>query len=364
MKIIQIVPHPPTHLGGISTYSLKLAEELLKTYGIFTEFIIYESCFQDFPQPIESEINGFPITILPEETIEAVLSFLGKTYFQGIILHYHQPRSGRFSHLFWLFKALQSAIKLNKCPLLVIFHELSLTFSVRNIEVFHPLRLLAGRGIAKTANTIVTPSAGFQTLLSKWVHHPIQCLPIISNIGEPQNVPPLEQRKRRIIIFGREYSRDRVYKKYLQELILCCNILEIEEIYDVGSPGIDLPKLDKISLVDVGEQPSEVVSQLMLTSLAGFFDYSHSPGDWGKSGIFAAYCAHGLIPISTSYNPTEATGLKLNKHYVVANQQLKNMENMQLQSIADNAFQWYVTHNLSEHARIFATSLKQELAEK
>ncbi len=363
MKIIQLVPHPPTHLGGISTYSLKLAEELFREYGIFTSFIIYDSGFQDFPIPIESEISGFPITILSKESPNCILSLLSKYHFQAILLHYHQPRSGRFSNLYWLFQSLQSP-SINKLKLLVIFHELSLTFSVKNIEIFHFLRFLAGRGIAKTADTIVTASGGFQTLLAKWTKHPIKCLPVISNIGEPEDIPTLAERESRMIVFGREYSRERIYKKYLKELLLCCEILQIKEIYDVGSPGVKLPKLNEISIVDVGEKPSEIVSQLMLTSLAGFFDYSHCPGDLGKSGIFATYCAHGLIPISSVYNPSESTGLSLNKHYVVASNQLKNMDYMDLQSIADNAFNWYKNHNIAEHARVFATSLKKKIAEK
>ena len=364
MKVIQLVPHPPTHFGGISTYSLKLAEALFQEHGIFTEFIIYESSFQNFPIPIETEIKGFPITILSEETPKGCLSLLTEQNFPAIILHYHQPASGRFSSLYWLLKGLQLATALHKFPLIVIFHELSLTFSVRNIKIFHPLRLLAGRGIARTADTIVTASAGFQDLVSKWVKHPVKCLSVISNIGEPENVPILEERKRRMIIFGREYSRERVYKKYLREVLLCCENLKIEEIYDIGSPGVKLPNLNEIRIVDIGEQPPEVVSQLMLTSLAGFFDYSHCPGDLGKSGIFAAYCAHGLIPISSVYNPSESTGLSLNKHYVIANEQLKNMDYIHLQSIADNAFNWYSNHNIAEHTKIFATSLKKELAEK
>ncbi len=357
MKIIQIVPHPPTHFGGISTYSLKLAEELFKMYGIFTDFIIYDPAFQNFPTPIESEINGFPITILPEKTPEAVLYFLAKNNCKAIILHYNQPSSDRFSSLYWLFKALQFTVKENKFKLVVIFHELSYHFSARNIEIFHPLRLFAGRGIARNADSIITASAGFQAMLSKWVKHPVKCMPVISNIGEPEHALPLKERKRRMIIFGREYSRDRVYKKYLKEVLLCCKILKIEEIYDVGSPGVKLPKLNEIRIVDIGEQPPEVVSQLMLTSLAGFFDYSHCPGDLGKSGIFAAYCAHGLIPISSAYNPSETTGLEINKHYVIAHEQLKNLNLMQLQSIVDNARKWYGNHSLIEHTKLIASSL-------
>ena len=38
MNIIQLVPKLQTYGDGIGDYSLKLAEELLKDYGIFTQF--------------------------------------------------------------------------------------------------------------------------------------------------------------------------------------------------------------------------------------------------------------------------------------------------------------------------------------
>jgi hypothetical protein len=107
----------------------------------------------------------------------------------------------------------------------------------------------------------------------------------------------------------------------------------------------------------MGFQPSEVISDLMLNSLAGFLDYSAYPGSLGKSTIFAAYCTHGVIPVLSRYNPSEADGIEINQHYVVPDAHLENLTLEQLQVISDNVTQWYRSHTLSETTKIFASHL-------
>ena len=362
MKIIQFVAYPPSFLGGHSTYTLNLAEKLLKEYGIFTHFLLPFSFYQDFQIP--STINGFPIHILPKGNLEAFLSCIPEDI-NTIILHYSQSEGCGFSNQYWSMKVLQSAVKLRRLKLIVMFHELSLTLSFKNkIKFLYPLRFFSARGIAGSAISSLTFSAGHQSILSKWLKSPITCLPVFSTIGEPSYVDPLVKRKRRMIVFGAGYSRERVYKKYLKELLLSCQILGIEEICDIGNQaGLEIPKLGGIPIVKMGEPSAEVVSQLMLISYAGFFDYSHCPQNIGKSTIVAAYCSHGLIPVSAIYDNLEATGLERNKNYVVADETLKDLTLVDLQFIVDNARQWYNTHSLREHAKVFASFLKVENVE-
>ena len=360
MKIIQIVHHLPPEPSGTGDYSLRLADKLLKDYGIFTQFIHYGEQSQ-----FEPVINGFSVTRLPERTPKAFLSLFPENI-EGIILHYNFTGS-------WLLEALQSARRLRRFKLVVMFQELIRkypnsypNFSLKRKIAFHlrqflparDLDSLTARGFARTADAVLTDTARFQAILSKWLKRPVTCIPDFSTIGEPEQVPPLVERDRRMIVFGTLYSRPRIYKEFFKELLRSCQILGIEEIYDLGpSFDLNLPEFSGVHVVEMGEQPPEVISQLMLTSLAGFFDYSLWPGDLGKSTVFAAFCAHGLIPVSSQYNPSEATGLEINKHYVVPDKQLKNMNLRQLQSIADNARQWYGTHTLTENAKVFASCL-------
>ncbi|WP_043998980.1 hypothetical protein, partial [Microcystis aeruginosa] len=94
---------------------------------------------------------------------------------------------------------------------------------------------------------------------------------------------------------------------------------------------------------------------LMLTSRGGFLDYSRFPRDLGKSTVFAAYAAHGLVPVLTDYNPSEADGVENNKHYLVADENLSSLDLTQLQQIADNAHRWYQDHNLIKVAKFYGS---------
>jgi len=109
-----------------------------------------------------------------------------------------------------------------------------------------------------------------------------------------------------------------------------------------------LPVIDGLQIKTLGLLPEREVSEIMGTSLAGFLDYD--PDELGKSTIFAAYCAHGLLPINSKTSEEIHDGLKAGEHYWVpvagASISLEKA-----QDIAENARRWYQPHNLSVHAR-------------
>jgi len=177
-------------------------------------------------------------------------------------------------------------------------------------------------------------------------------------MGEPQCIPPLKERPPYLIVFGSQHTRPLVYTKFSKNLLKACRAWDIERIYDVGYP-CDLSNTEGqfkgIEIVPMGFQSNQVVSELMLTSRGGFLDYSRFPRDLGKSTVFAAYAAHGLVPVLTDYNPSEADGVENNKHYLVADENLSSLDLTQLQQIADNAHRWYQDHNLIKVAKFYGS---------
>jgi hypothetical protein len=89
----------------------------------------------------------------------------------------------------------------------------------------------------------------------------------------------------------------------------------------------------------------------LLNSIAGFFDYN--PDFLAKSGIFAAYCAHGLLPVSARCSALPVDSIEAGKHYWMPDGSTTGLKELELQAIANNAHTWYQTHNLSVQARIF-----------
>jgi hypothetical protein len=197
--------------------------------------------------------------------------------------------------------------------------------------------------------------------LSQGKQTQIPTLPVFSNIGEPQQIPPLAKRERRLVVFGGRSNRLRVYSQSLAELELACKLLGIKEIWDIGlSTGLTLSKVNGVPIVEMGQQSAPEISNILLNSLAGFFDY---PTDFlAKSTIFAAYCAHGVLPISPQGHTMQVDGIVAGKHYWMPTQQTTSLKDVaEIQAIADNAYSWYQSHHLSAQATIFASYLVSHL---
>lgn len=352
-KIVQIVPRLPPNTDGVGDYSLRLAEQLLKDHHIETHFIVFQKGIETQPN-----INGFSAIGLTEHNQSSLFAALPDN-FAGIILHYsnYPYIQGKLDAPFWLVQSLKSILKLHTIKLVVMYHELPM-LKWKKINVLNPIQSKVSRQLASIADTVLTDSARFQKKLSQWLKRSIKCIPDFATIGEPDRVPFLAERKRRMIIFGSS-DRFRVYQNSLRNLLRCCQTLEIEEICDIGKPLNlrDTYSFPDINLVEMGFQPSELVGSLMLDSVAGCLDYTRFPGDLGKSSVFAAFCAYGLVPFCTQYNPSEADGIEINKHYLTINKLLPTLNLEQLQIIANNANQWYNYHNLENNTKIFAQSI-------
>lgn len=354
MKILQIVPRLPPHIDGVGDYAIQLASQLLNAHEIATQFLVFQQGIK-----IEPIVAGFPATGISDRTVESFLSVLPKDI-TGIILHYsnYPYLRNKWDAPFWLATALEKTVKQQNIKLIVMFHELPF-LKFKKLNFLHPIQSLVSRRLAKIATTAITDSARFQAILEGWLQHPVKCIPDFSTIGEPDDtVPPLSDRAPRMIVFGGS-DRARVYQNHLKALLYSCQALGIEEICDIGK-SLDLQPSDfpGVRLVQMGFQPAEAIRELMLNSLAGFLDYSRFPGDLGKSSVFAAFCAHGLVPICSCYNPSEADGLEMHKHYLVPDPSLQNSSLIQLQTLVNNSNMWYKNHNIIQNTKVFASYLK------
>ncbi len=114
------------------------------------------------------------------------------------------------------------------------------------------------------------------------------------------------------------------------------------------------------------------VQKILLDSVAGVIDY---PAEMlGKSTIFAAYCAHRMIPTVAGYGADagSADGLVSGVHYHmlpdgnakkrIDSNGIPGLSLSSGQRLADHAFDWYQDHTLAAHARMLAVSLVGETA--
>lgn len=352
-KILQIVPRLPPYSDGVGDYARLLAQQLSLDHYLETEFVAFRP-----GDKTPTETDGFRTHRLFQHSAAGFLSLVPHDI-ESILLHYSNfpYLQGKLDAPFWLVSVLKTLTSQRNLPLVVMYHELP-TLKWKRVRVLNPVQTLVSRRLSRLANAVVTDSHHFKTHLEKWTDAPVTCIPDFSTIGEPQaeQVRSLSQRQPRLIIFGGS-DRTRAYQP-LDRLIATCEALGIQEICDIGTPqGLEANRFGAIAFKEMGFQPAETVRQLLLDSVAGFMDYSRFPGDLGKSSVFAAFCAHGVMPICTAYNPSEPDGVFASKQYAIAGHTLSKLSPQQRQNIADQARTWYNQHSLETNAQLFASHL-------
>jgi len=124
-------------------------------------------------------------------------------------------------------------------------------------------------------------------------------VPSFSNVGEPATVPAFEARPRRLVVFGGLAAKAAVYRRLGPALADLLRRGLLDEVLDIGPPGA-APRTT-IAVSERGLLAPDEVSRLLLQSRFGAFN---TP--WGvatKSGVLAAYAAHGVVPVSTRDRP-------------------------------------------------------------
>jgi len=151
-------------------------------------------------------------------------------------------------------------------------------------------------------------------------------------------------------VFGLPPTRQMAYRD-LQSSRKLLGDLGVKEIVDIG-PDSDVPS--KIRGIPVRQRgvltPADLVGELGRT-MFGFLSYR--PMLLAKSGVFAAYCAQGTIPVVARGFDQEADGLK-EGFEVLTPGSAKAAKTSGLERCSEAAWQWYSGHRLQAHAAMYA----------
>ncbi|MDB9460415.1 glycosyltransferase family 1 protein [Dolichospermum circinale CS-545/17] len=353
--VIAIIPRLPPAIDGVGDYALNLARQLRKDFNIHTHFIVGNSTWQG-----AAEIEGFTVSQITDNSATTLVTLLSSYHCSSpVLLHYVGYGYAQRGCPLWLVDGLQRWKSLHpKSNLVTMFHEISASgppwtsaFWLSSLQ-----RDLAAR-LTKLSDRCVTSKQNYASIIteiSQGKHLKIPTLPVFSNIGEPDKQPPdLSARQKRLVVFGGLSKRARVYRDCLASLNYVCQHLKIQEIFDIGSPTTITPSfVGKVPFLEKGVQSPEKIREILADSVGGFLAYN--PEYLGKSTIFAAYCAHRLLPINAQGSTLVSDGIAAGKHYWVPSVDENNLDNQfNLQEIADNAYYWYLPHSLSNQAKTF-----------
>ena len=357
-KILQIVPRIAPDVDGVGDYTLSLAQELRDRYQIVSDFLVVRPSNQTQPS-----VDGFTVHCLANHTVAAVLEQIPEDVATVILQYSNYPYLlGKLDAPTWLVVALM-LLKQRGLSVLVMFHEFP-TLQYQRLRLPNPIQRRVSRGLAQVADIVVTNNAAFQHTLANWTKTPVRCIPNFSTIGEVQQVPPLRDRDRTLIIFG-STDRGRIYRSNLEGVRQICQKLDIHTLYDIGHPiEWDSTSLNaNVTVIKTGLLPATAVSKLMFTAFAGIFDYRRFPNNLAKSTVYAAYCAHGLLPLCNLGALPPQDGSLAGRHYLDT-QSLLQHSNLtaeslsRLQRIADNAYAWYGTHTMAKCADQYASFIQ------
>jgi hypothetical protein len=348
-RLLQIVSGFKPDSDGMGDFSRLLGDALWRSNGIQSHYAVYRT-----PRSPLSTEEIAPNTISyaehpdPETFLRDILRVSGEGNFSHALLHYGPyaySRDGKPAHFAETILELAKTMRV-----LVFFHE---TYAIG--KPWKRAFWTGGEQRRALAMLLSCMEAGF-TSTSPYMQRlqelsaessSLHRVRIFSNVGEPDHLKPLNERARRLVVFGRISTRLDLYRNHAQTLAQICTMLGIESVEDAGA-GDDAaipPSIGSAAVKKHGWMSESLLSNLLADSVAGVVAYS--PDYWDKSGVLAAYAAHGIVPILVQedrWHEQEPDALPF-----VTVDELAHIsgpgsiiEPAKLASIADNAHRYYI----------------------
>jgi hypothetical protein len=217
-----------------------------------------------------------------------------------IIVHYVGYAYNRYALPFYLISALRQFKQRFKCRLLVFFHEIySWSTSLLKLPFYTEwIQRYIVRRLVTIADKSFTNCAPYRALLNEIMgedqrQHMIECTGIFSNIPDDLFNASVSKDEKTLVVFGSLHNRQSVYRNKSFPYVL--QRLDIDTIYDIGPGDIDLEDC-VVRVIKKGALPSDAVAWHFNKAKYGALSYK--PELLGKSGIFSAYAAFGIIAIN------------------------------------------------------------------
>jgi hypothetical protein len=257
---------------------------------------------------------------------------------------------------FWLLRELEQ--RRNRIrSLAVFFHELYAIGPPWTSSFWlSPFQRHVARRLAELSDFWMTNREGSALWLRRFAaDKPHAVLPVFSNVGEAG--APTGARAPRIIVFGSAGLRQKTYLAAGEKLFSWAKQASLE-IHDIGSPIVDAAlsaTLHSSGVIQHGLLDGNEVDLLMRDALYGVVAY---PVEYAaKSGVFAAYAAHGICPLLISENYGQADGLVAGRHYQPGVPSAE--DHLKATSIGGAAWDWYQPHRVGRHSDVFKEFLAQ-----
>ncbi|MGV3660324.1 MAG: hypothetical protein ACO1TE_09060 [Prosthecobacter sp.] len=217
-----------------------------------------------------------------------------------------------------------------------------------------PVQRWVAASLAKLSDRLITNRAAS----AKWLeaHVPsqrgqIRVSPVFSNLGEVLDAPLPTRREKHMVFFG--YQAE-LWDADFGGLRRVIEVVKPSQVTILGrSAEIPVEVFGDITVTRTGWLSAEEVSSILRTARWGLVAYN--PDYLGKSGLLAAFMAHGVVPLLVEGHLPLSEGLQRGVH-VVAVKDL-SVAPPGVDSISTAGAQWYLPHNRANTAKVFAELL-------
>ncbi len=297
-SLLQIIPRAPDDCGGVGDYARQLAGRLRESYDIETTFV------SAAPATSSSTADNFEV-LSPLRTVSKTIDPS-----EALLLHYvnygYNPR-GVPSRLPTVLRRLTNA---RGSRLVTVFHELYAAGSWRRSAFWlGPLQKQIARSIADLSDAAIVSNETQAAQLERLAPGTrVFVQPVMSNFGEPTltRAELAGRDPHRWVVCGGSELIERSLRSMLQNMAFIPPHYCPREVSVVG--GADSSEirslLDRLLEVKTEYHPrieSGSAAEILSTAAFAWLDYFHQPGVATttilKSTVFAAYCAHGVIPV-------------------------------------------------------------------
>lgn len=327
---------------GIGDYTTLLLEELSSRYGLEGGVLVASLKWsaQNAPSlPVSRPWTGN----LPADTQVILLQYSGYGYAKrgAPVALVMQMRRMRRLH--------------PEVRLVTMFHELFACGPLTSSSFWlSPLQRWVAASLARLSDSVITNRTGSAQWLEKRVPRhtgQIRVSPVFSNLGEVAEAPPPSQREAHLVFFG--YQAE-LWDAGFNGLRSVIEKLKPSRVTILGrSAEIPAEVFGSIPVIRTGYLCAEEVSTILRTACWGLIAYN--PAFLGKSGILAAFLAHGVVPLLVEGHLPLSEGLQRGVHLLAVNGLGSTAQDLDAISTAGHA--WYRPHNRENTAATFAKLL-------
>ncbi|MGY4396592.1 hypothetical protein ACVWZA_001772 [Sphingomonas sp. UYAg733] len=364
--LIQIVPRRAVSPEGVGDYARLIAEQLLCDHDIRTIFVSGSPLPPD--QRLHDEWETHELGKRTSAALRATLNEIAGGASTPVLLHLSGYGYQNKGIPLWLATGLERWRRGNSArPLLTVFHELFATGPIWGSAFWlGPVQAWVARRIQRISTAGIATTGPYAALLERWrggQSGSVIALPVFSTIGDLENPVPAAQRPPSLAIFGRAGIYNAVYRERITQIEAFVAANKIDEIIDIGGRTEAPPAMIGTARVrSVGQVSTAMLRQELGNARFGLLDYDADR--LAKSTIFAAYCAHGAIPICLSEAAGTNDGLRPGTNYIRLGKGDASavIDDTALGALQQAAKNWYQPHSLKSSAGMIYRLLRQSSA--